>query len=162
MKSPLATMTTQTSPPVLRATMRAPVISRKHPGSVWPRGQTSQLGGAGAATKLDWVSRDNPLPHLTPPQCDRSPAQGWNPPAGTKKTTPGSWGSWEVVWVLTHHPSCSSITRAPGPQLPRYGPAINGTWVGAVLRTRLPSTYYGSGNGGLVMVLIIIFVLFLL
>ena len=78
-------MTTQTSPPALRATMPAPVISRKHPGSVWPRGQTSQLGGAGAATKLDWVSRDNPLPHLTPPQCDRSPAQGWNSPAGTKK-----------------------------------------------------------------------------
>ena len=55
-------------------------------------GQTTQPGGAGAATKLDWVSRDNSLPHPTWPQCDLSPAPGWDSPA-TTKTKCGSWGS---------------------------------------------------------------------
>ena len=54
------------------------------------------------------------LPAVRPQPCARLELT-----SGDQKTTPGSWGSWEVVWVLIHHPSCSSIARAPGPQLPR-------------------------------------------
>ena len=97
---------------------------------------TDQLTRRGRSR--DQVRLGKPRQPIAPPNSSAvrpQPCARLELTSGDQKTTPGSWGSWEVVWVLIHHPSCSSIARAPGPQLPKYGPVISGIWLGAVLRT---------------------------